>query len=42
MRANTNDMRQNFEAAAIALIEVDMYQQSQRVPSPRGANLSTA
>ena len=28
VRANTNKMRQNFEAAATALIEVGMYQQS--------------
>ena len=42
VRANTNEMRQKFEASATALIEVDLYWKSQRVPVPRGANVSTA
>ena len=42
VRANTNDMRQNFEATATALIEVDPYRQYQRAPGPRGAKTSTA
>ena len=42
VRANTNEMRQNFEAAATALIGVDPYQQSQRAPGPRGANVLTS
>ena len=40
--ANTNDMRQNFEATATAIIEVDPYQQSQIAPGTRGMNVSTA
>ena len=42
IRANTNEMRQNFEAAATSLIGVDRYQRSQIAPGPRGANVSTA
>ena len=41
LRSNTNEMRQNFEAAATAPIKVDLYQQFQRAPGPRGANVST-
>ena len=40
--SNTNEMRQNFEASATALIEVDPYRQSQRAPGPFGANVLTA
>ena len=42
VRANTNNMRNDFELAASALIEVDPYKRSQRqVPSnPRDANVS--
>ena len=35
-------MHQKFDAAATAIIEVGPYQQSQRVPGPHGANLSTS
>ena len=41
VRSNTNEMRQNFEAAATDLIEVYPYQRSQRAPGPRGANIPT-
>ena len=41
-RANTNEMRQKFEAAATALIDVDPYQRSCRAPGTRGANVLTA
>ena len=40
VRANTNNMRNDFEAASSALIEVDPYRRSQRIPPPRGANVS--
>ena len=41
IRANTNDMRTNFEAAASSLIEVDPYRRSQKTPTtPRQANIS--
>ena len=33
IRTNTNNMRQDFEAAASALIEVDTYRRSQRQPA---------
>ena len=42
IRANTNNMRQNFEAVATVLIEVDPYKRSQRSSGPpRQANVST-
>ena len=41
VRANTNNMRNDFELAASALIEVDPYKRSQKpIPSPRNANIS--
>merc|ERR1719203_2051318 len=41
IRANTKNVRQDFEAAASALIEVDSYRRSQRQPSAnRQANVS--
>jgi hypothetical protein len=41
VRANTNNMREDFEAAASALIEVDPYRRSNRTGgSPRDANVS--
>ena len=40
VQANINKMCQNFEASDTALIEVDLYQQSQKAPVPRGANIS--
>ena len=42
VKSNTNEMRQKFEAAATALIEVDPYRRSQRAPGPRDANILTA
>ena len=40
-RANTNNMRNDFEASASALIEVDPYKRSQRTGAPtRNANVS--
>ena len=36
VRANTNNMRNDFEAAASALIEVDPYRRSQRTPTNTG------
>ena len=36
VRANTNNMRNNFEAAATAMIEVDPYRRSQRGTSTKG------
>ena len=33
VRANTNNMRHNFEATASTLIEVDPYKMSQKLPS---------
>ena len=42
MQDNTNEMRQNFEACATALKEVDPYQQPQRAPSTSCTNVSTA
>ena len=43
VRANTNNMRNDFEMAASALIEVDPYKRSQRVggPTPKAANISS-
>lgn len=42
IRANTNNMRNDFESAASALIEVDPYKRSQRVPgTPKAANVSS-
>jgi hypothetical protein len=42
VRANTNNMRNDFEAAATALIEVDPYRRSQRGNGPQGtANVSS-
>jgi hypothetical protein len=42
IRANTNNMRHNFEAAATALIEVDPYRRSQRSHgAPSTANISS-
>jgi hypothetical protein len=42
IRANTNNMRQDFEAAATALIEVDPYRRSQRSHgTPSTANVSS-
>ena len=40
IRANTNNMRNDFEAAATAMIEVDPYRRSQRTPGKGGANVS--
>jgi hypothetical protein len=41
IRANTNNMRNDFEVAASALIEVDPYKRSQRMPgNPKEANVS--
>ena len=42
VRANTNNMRNNFEAAASALIEVDPYRRSHKTPTTTGrdANIS--
>ena len=40
VRANTNNMRNNFEAAATAMIRVDPYQRSQRGTSTKGATVS--
>jgi len=41
IRANTNNMRENFETAASAIIEVDPYRRSQRGgPTPRNATVS--
>ena len=41
VRANTNNMRNDFEAAASALIEVDPYKRSQKTTTgPREANIS--
>ena len=40
IRANTNNMRNDFEAAATAMIEVDPYRRSQRTPGKGAANVS--
>jgi hypothetical protein len=40
IRANTNNMREDFEAAASALIEVDPYCRSNKVGNPRDATVS--
>ena len=40
IRANTNNMRNDFEAAATAMIEVDPYRRSQRTPGKGGATMS--
>ena len=40
VRANTNNMRNDFEGASSALIEVDPYRRSQRTSDPRSANIS--
>lgn len=40
VRANTNNMRSNFELAASALIEVDPYRKSLRNAAGRNANIS--
>ena len=40
IRANTNNMRSDFESAASALIEVDPYKRSQRNTPVRTANVS--
>ena len=43
MKANPNDMRHNFEAAAGTLTEVDPYKRAQILPSDPGlqANISS-
>ena len=40
IRANTNNMRNDYESAASALIEVDPYRRSQRIPNPKTASVS--
>ena len=40
IRANTNNMRNDYESAASALIEVDPYRRSQRNPNPKTASVS--
>jgi hypothetical protein len=40
IRANTNNMRNDFEAASTSLIEVDPYRRSTRQNNNRDANVS--